>query len=83
MAVSGQAENMVWIAVALAALGGAAVVIFVLIRRFRDLDKRENKARGPVFTLEELGRLRREGQLSGAEYETLRNKIISEAGQSK
>lgn len=54
----------------------AAVLLLLYVRR--RLERRWNRTQ-PVFTLHDLRRLRDEGHLSPEEYETLKERVLSES----
>ncbi|MCH2136981.1 MAG: SHOCT domain-containing protein [Phycisphaerales bacterium] len=76
---AGLAEASVDMTAMWLAIGGllaAALVGALLIHAVRRHFNRQHDASGDVFTLNDLRRLHREGQLSDEEYERLRDQLL-------
>ncbi|MBN2212405.1 MAG: hypothetical protein JW709_13485 [Sedimentisphaerales bacterium] len=73
-------QNFVWIGLSLGLLLVGGIVAFILVRsRLRNGDDHNSASDTEVFSMEQLRRLRREGNISDGEYEVLKNQIIRNA----
>ncbi|MHC5109168.1 MAG: hypothetical protein ACYTHJ_04740 [Planctomycetota bacterium] len=68
-------EGMLWFAVVVVAV----MVLAVLMTTFRRFARSSASMAVPVFTLSELRDLHRRGQVSDAEFEALKDKLVGEA----
>ena len=69
------ADWVLWFASFLALVLAGGFVLYVLRKRVRETPL---EGRRPVFSLEELRRLRDRGELSPTEYESLREHVVAQ-----
>lgn len=68
-------EALLWTAVTAA----GSVLALLMLAWYRRRMRRGDEPSGPVFTLEEIKRLRDRGEITLAEYEALRAKVLEQA----
>ena len=71
----------IWGIVILVLLFAGAIVAWVLVRRFFEINRRESNS-PPTFTLESIREMYDNGQITEEEYKNLRDKIINKTPAS-